>query len=191
MNVGYAGVAVLSRVEPRRVQYGFGDPNLDDEARLLTVEYSDFVLVNLYVPYSGSRKRTAWDSRLFSHLDNLSSPNKPLIVCGDFNVSLSDLDVADRELRPGTAGLTAAERFCMGRLLGLHLVDSFRILHSESVNEFSFWRYGGDYRGGNFGWRLDYFLISPELCSLLINADILSTVLGSDHCPVTLTVKIF
>ena len=108
-------------------------------------------------------------------------------------MALSDLDVADRELRPGTAGLTAAERFGMGRLLGLHLVDSCRILHPESVNEFSFWRYGSDYRGGNFGWRLDYFLISPELCSLLINADILSTVLGSDHCPgpVTLTVKIF
>ena len=192
---GYCGMGVLTRIEPRRVSFGLEDPQLDAEARVITLWFSNFTLVSIYSPYSGEwlknlAKRVEWEHKFFIHVQELISQGMPVILCGDFNVAATELDVCASELRPYTAGATVTERFAFNRLLSLGLNDVFRTHFPEAKNAFSFWRYGGTFRPDNRGWRLDYFLVSSVILGSVKDITMWGNVAGSDHCPVSMTLQL-
>jgi exodeoxyribonuclease III len=191
-NPGYCGVAILSKLKPLQSAFGFGDAEFDSEARLVTVWFESFILVNIYAPYSGEylhnlQKRIAWEDRLFLFLQTLGTEGLPVIVCGDFNVAADiDRDVDPREIYPYVAGATVTERTAFRRTLSLGFCDVFRQHYPSVNNAFSFWRYGSNNRVRNQGWRLDYFLISTSLSECVKDVEIRTDLRGSDHCPVTM-----
>ena len=188
---GYSGVAVFSRAEPIAVQHGMGFDEHDLEGRVLTVEYADFILVNVYTPNSqdGLRRlpyRMEWDVIFRQHLMT-QALKKPVIFCGDLNVAHQEIDIARPKENRKSAGFSDEERESFGKLLEAGFTDTFRHLHPETRDAYSWWSYRGGARGRNVGWRIDYFGLSAPLLDRLKSAEILPHVLGSDHCPVSIT----
>ncbi|XP_069669002.1 DNA repair nuclease APEX1-like isoform X2 [Periplaneta americana] len=191
---GYAGVGLYTKEEPIKVTYGIGNEEFDTEGRLITAEYEKFYLVAAYVPNAGRGlvtlpKRMKWDPDLRNYLKELDS-KKPVILCGDMNVSHQAIDLANPKTNTKNAGFTQEERDGMTALLEEGFVDSFRHLYPEKTGAYSFWTYMGNARSRNVGWRLDYFIISQKLIPNLCDNIIRSEVYGSDHCPITLLVNI-
>ena len=190
---GYSGTLILAKKEPRSVQYGFGIDQLDCEGRLIALEYDSFCIVNVYVPNSQSSDerldyRIAWDQALLDFLDRL---NKPAILCGDFNVARSYLDVYPENLRneENPPGFLSDEREGMERLLTRGYVDVFRALHPEKTGAYTWWSNRLNKRLENRGWRLDYFLVSDALLPSVRSMEHHTDILGSDHCPISLTLQ--
>ena len=188
---GYSGVAVFSKEEPLNVNEGMGFEEHDKEGRVLTLEYPDFTLVNVYTPNSqdGLRRlpyRMMWDEIFRQHLQT-HALKKPVIFCGDLNVAHEEIDIARPKENRMSAGFSDAERESFGKLLDAGFTDSFRHLHPDKREAYSWWSYRGGARGRNVGWRIDYFGLSPALESRLKSAEILPHVMGSDHCPVSIT----
>lgn len=186
---GYAGTAVFSRIEPVSVHYNFGEKeNHKEEGRIITVEFKDFFLVNVYTPNSGRgldrlKYRAEWDQLFLNYVKHLEK-NKPVIICGDLNVAHTDIDLANpKENYNKTAGFTQVEIDGIQRLLDAGYIDSFREFTKEK-GHYTFWSYMFNARKRNIGWRIDYFLVSEKLRKRLKEAFIISTVMGSDHCPV-------
>lgn len=187
---GYSGVGLLTKKEPISVKNGFDNEEHDSEGRVITVEYQDFYLVTAYVPNSGRGlktldKRMDWDKHFFKYLQQLDE-KKPLIVCGDLNVAHKEIDLTNPKTNKKNAGFTQEERDGFSTLLGLGFVDSYRELYPEKTGAYTFWTYMGNARAKNVGWRLDYFLLSKRLQENLCDNLIRSSVMGSDHCPITL-----
>lgn len=188
-NPGYAGVAIFSKQKPLSVIRGLGDDGaFDDEQRALTFEFQEFFLVTTYVPNSGMKLarigyRMGWDVRMAAFLEGLRA-RKPLVWCGDLNVARSELDLANPKTNKKTAGFTVEERTSFEEkfVQGLGLVDAFRCLH-PAAKQFTFWPFRLNCRAKNIGWRLDYFMLSPELFAKVRHTWVRSNVLGSDHCP--------
>ncbi|KAK3920617.1 DNA-(apurinic or apyrimidinic site) endonuclease [Frankliniella fusca] len=161
-NTGYCGVLSLTTEQPVEVLYGLGDAELDREARVVTVKYNRFILVNVYVPFSGTRlekleKRRIWDSLFYLFIKGLVSQSIPLIICGDLNVAAQELDADSRALMQSelpclTAGCTRIERAAFDTLLSLGLVDVFRHFNPNLEGAYTFWQYGGDFRSSNKGF---------------------------------------
>jgi exodeoxyribonuclease-3 len=187
---GYSGVAIISKTKPIQVTKDIGIPEHDMEGRVLTAEYEDFYLINVYVPNSGDglkrlNYRAAWDRDFAAYLKNLQS-KKSIIITGDMNVAHKAIDLArPKENYNKTAGYTQVEIDGMENLLSLGLIDSYRLLHPDTV-QYSFWsaRFGA--RAKNMGWRIDYFLVDERKKSQIKDAFILDQMLGSDHCPIGL-----
>lgn len=188
---GYSGVAILSRTAPLAVARGMGLEEHDREGRILCAEYEKYFVVSVYVPNSGSELkrlsyRQEWDKSFFSYLKKLEE-KKPVIVCGDFNVAHRDIDLARPKANYNKyAGYMQEEIDGMDRFVEGGLTDSFRHLNPERTDAYSWWSYRAGARGKNIGWRIDYFLLSQSLLNELKNAEILSDVMGSDHCPVSI-----
>lgn len=189
---GYAGTGLYSKKKPIKVTYGLGIPKHDDEGRVITAEYEDFYLVNAYVPNSGKglvrlKYRTEeWDCDFTDYLKKLDA-KKPVIMCGDLNVSHTPVDLKNPTTnRNKTAGYTDQEREGFSKLLGEGFLDSFRVLYPNARDCWSFWTYMMNARGKNIGWRLDYFVISKRLQKDLCDSIIQQKVMGSDHCPIML-----
>lgn len=188
---GYSGVAILSRTAPLAVARGMGLEEHDSEGRILCAEYEKYFVVSVYVPNSGSELkrlsyRQEWDKAFFSYLKRLEE-KKPVIVCGDFNVAHRDIDLARPKANYNKyAGYMQEEIDGMDRFVEGGLIDSFRHLNPERTDAYSWWSYRAGARGKNIGWRIDYFLLSHSLLNELKNAEILSDVMGSDHCPVAI-----
>ncbi len=186
---GYSGTAILSKEEPIGVVHDIGIEEHDQEGRVQCVEYPDFYLINVYVPNSGSELarldyRGGWDQVFFDYLKNLEK-TKPVIVCGDFNVAHQAVDLArPKQNYNKSAGYTQKEIDGMDRFTQGGLVDSFRYLHPDVTEAYSWWSYRGGARAKNVGWRIDYFLLSESMLPRLKEAWINSEVMGSDHCPV-------
>lgn len=188
---GYSGTAVLSRQKALSVTKGIGIEEHDQEGRVLTLEFNNYYLVNVYVPNSGSELkrlsyRQAWDLAFFNFLKQLEK-NKPLIICGDFNVAHKAMDLA----RPTpnynkSAGYMQEEIDGMDRFTNGGLIDTFRFFHPDQTDAYSWWSYRAGARSRNIGWRIDYFLVSEPLISSLSGATILPHISGSDHCPVSI-----
>ncbi|XP_037783431.1 DNA-(apurinic or apyrimidinic site) endonuclease-like [Penaeus monodon] len=187
---GYSGVALYSKVEPVSVKYGFDEKEHDDEGRCITAEYEKFYLVTSYVPNAGKGlmtldKRMDWDPKFRKYLKELDE-KKPVILCGDLNVSHKEIDLANPKGNKKNAGFTQEERDGFTELLNAGFVDSFRHLYPDKEKQYTFWTYMMNCRARNIGWRLDYFVISerlvPQLCDNLIR----TSLYGSDHCPITL-----
>lgn len=191
---GYSGTAILSKEEPLSVSTDIGVKEHDQEGRVLCLEYDSFYLVNVYVPNSGNDLRRldyrqAWDLAFFNYLKKLEG-TKPVIACGDFNVAHKAIDLARPKPNYNkSAGFMQEEIDGMDRYTQGGFIDSFRTLNPDKADSYSWWSYRAGARERNIGWRIDYFLLSSALEPLLIKADILNEVMGSDHCPVTIELK--
>ncbi|MEG0839359.1 MAG: exodeoxyribonuclease III [Hydrogenoanaerobacterium sp.] len=187
---GYSGTAVFTRVAPLSVSYGIGIARHDCEGRVITLEFSDFYLVNVYTPNSKSELarldyRMEWEDDFREYLCALDAV-KPTVICGDLNVAHEEIDLKNPKPNRGSAGFTDEEREKLTTLLDAGFVDSYRLLHPTETGAYSWWSYRGRARENNTGWRIDYFLLSQRLAPQVRSADILQQVYGSDHCPVVL-----
>lgn len=189
---GYSGTAIFTRQEPLLVAYGIGIDVHDHEGRVITMEFPDFYLVNVYTPNSqdGLRRlnyRMQWETDFQAYLHALDA-KKPVIVCGDMNVAHEEIDIKNPKANRHNAGFTDEERSCMTALLDNGFVDTFRTLHPDRV-EYSWWSYRFHAREKNAGWRIDYFLVSSRLKEHIKSASIHTEIFGSDHCPVELDME--
>ncbi|MDD6034528.1 MAG: exodeoxyribonuclease III [Oscillospiraceae bacterium] len=190
---GYSGTAVFTRIPPLSVTKGLGIPEHDQEGRVITAEFPDFYLVTVYTPNAqrGLTRldyRMQWEKDFRRYLMGLQE-KKPVVVCGDMNVAHKEIDLKNPGPNRGNAGFTDEEREQFSRLLEAGFADTFRTLYPDRTGAYSWWSYMYHARENNAGWRIDYFLISRELLPRLKNADILSDVYGSDHCPVLLELE--
>jgi len=189
---GYSGTAILSKTEPLDVSKGIGIEQHDQEGRVLTADFGDFYLVDVYVPNSGNGLvrldyRKQWDKDFLIFLKNLEK-EKPVIIGGDFNVAHEEIDIARPKANYNkTAGYTQTEIDGFSRLIDAWLVDTFRTLHPDTV-AYSWWSFRANARAKNIGWRIDYFLVSAELLPKVQKACIRAEIMGSDHCPVGLEI---
>ncbi len=189
---GYSGTAIFSKIKPLNVSYGGGIDVGDTEGRIVTAEFDDFFLVNLYTPNSkrGLARldyRQEWDKLFFNYLKELEK-SKPVITCGDLNVAHTEIDLARPKNNTKNAGFTPQERAGFQKYLDNGFLDTFRIFNQDPEN-YTWWSYMFNARAKNLGWRIDYFLTSEKLKKNIISAEILKDVMGSDHCPVTLNLK--
>ncbi len=194
---GYSGTAILSKKEPMSVIYGleYNNTNIDEEGRMITLEFKKFYLVHVYTPNSGlalarlDYRINTWDVAFKKYLAKLQKL-KPIIVCGDLNVAHQEIDIHDPKGNKKSAGFTIEERTSFTSLLeNLNLVDTYRHMHPK-WQEYSYWSYRMNSRNKNKGWRIDYFLVSHKLLSKIKKARILTDSIGSDHAPVKLNLKI-
>ncbi len=190
---GYSGTAIISREEPISVHYDLGIAEHDNEGRVIAAEFADFHLVTVYTPNSGSELkrlnyRQQWDKDFLSYIQTLEE-TKPVLVCGDLNVAHQDIDLARPKPNYNkSAGYMQEEIDGIARYLAAGMIDTYRHLNPEQV-KYSWWSYRAGARAKNVGWRIDYFLASRGLENKLKSADILTDIMGSDHCPVLLELK--
>jgi len=190
--LGYSGTAILSRKNPISVTYDMGVQTHDQEGRVIAAEYDDYYLVTVYVPNSGNELvrldyRTQWDKDFLSYLVGLEK-NKPVIVCGDFNVAHQPIDIARPKANYNkSAGYTQKEIDGFSSIINHGFADTFRYKYPEEV-KYTWWSFRAGARGKNVGWRIDYFLVSQSLISKVKEAFILNEYMGSDHCPLGIIV---
>ena len=189
---GYSGTAIYTKHKPLSVTYGIDIDEHDHEGRVITLEMENFYLVTVYTPNSqdGLRRleyRMKWEDDFQAYLHKLDE-KKPVIVCGDMNVAHQEIDLKNPKTNRKNAGFTDEEREKMTQLLSNGFIDTFRTLYPEQVT-YSWWSYRFRAREKNTGWRIDYFLISERLKDRLEDAKIHTEIMGSDHCPVEITLK--
>ena len=189
---GYSGTAVFSKIEPVSVSYGIGIEEHDSEGRVITLEFTDFFLVNVYTPNSKRELerlsyRMKWEDDFRDYLLKLDS-QKSVVVCGDMNVAHTEIDLKNPKSNRKNAGFTDEERSKFTKLLDSGFTDSFRHFYPDKRDAYTWWSYMFSARAKNAGWRIDYFCVSKRFQDRLINAAIHWDVLGSDHCPVELDI---
>lgn len=198
---GYSGTAIFTKIKPLSVQnilptnYSFKDQFGDpcDEGRVLTAEFSNFYLVNVYTPNSKRGlerlhlREQKWDPAFLQYLKDLEK-EKPVVVCGDFNAAHEEIDLARPEANHKSAGFTDEERRGITNLLNAGFTDTFRYEHPDA-RRYTWWSHWGQARAHNVGWRIDYFFISDALRPHLKDAEIYESVTGSDHCPISITLE--
>lgn len=190
---GYSGTAIYTRHEPVNVTYGIGIDEHDHEGRVITLEMTDFYLVNVYTPNSqdGLKRldyRMRWEDDFQNYLKQLDQ-KKPVITCGDMNVAHNEIDLKNPKTNHKNAGFTDEEREKFSQLLQKGFIDTFRFFYPEQTDIYSWWSYRFHAREKNVGWRIDYFVVSERMAERLSDAKIHNEVFGSDHCPVELTIK--
>jgi exodeoxyribonuclease-3 len=190
---GYSGVATYLRSEPRRVAIEFGSPVLDAEGRIVHTEHDDFHLLNVYFPNGKmGPDRLAHKLRFYDAflrlIEALRRRGKGVVICGDVNTAHTEIDLARPRENEKTSGFLPEERAWVSRLVARGYHDTFRLFTSEP-GHYTWWDMKSGARQRNIGWRIDYFFVSDELRRRVKAAGIRPDVLGSDHCPVTLTLE--
>ena len=190
---GYSGTAIFTKVEPIKVTYDLGIEEHDHEGRVITAEFEDFYLVNVYTPNSKRKLerldyRMEWEDTFQKYVKDLDSI-KPTIVCGDLNVAHEEIDLKNHKTNHMSAGFTDEERNKLTQFIASGFLDSFRYFYPELEGAYSWWSYMFKARDNNAGWRIDYFLVSEKLQDRMVDAKIHTEILGSDHCPVELLIK--
>lgn len=185
---GYSGTAVFTKVEPLSVKYGIGVNELDNEGRVITLEFENFYLITVYSPNSQRglarlEYRIKWEDEFLKYLKTIDK-NKPVIFCGDLNVAHKEIDLKNPKSNRKSAGFTDEERGCFDRLIENNFIDTFRYIYPDKEEAYTWWSYFSKARERNIGWRIDYFCTSDKLKGDLKDAIIYSDVFGSDHCPV-------
>ena len=191
---GYSGTAIFTKHKPLNVFYGIGIEHHDKEGRVITLEYDDFYLVNVYTPNSKRglerlEDRMDWEDEFRNYLLKLDE-EKPVILCGDLNVAHKEIDLKNPKSNRKNAGFTDEEREKIDTLLKSGFTDTFRYLYPDKTDAYSWWSYMGRSRERNVGWRIDYFIVSDTLNEAILKAEIHSEIYGSDHCPVMLELDI-
>ena len=191
---GYSGTAIFSKVKPLSVTYGLGIEEHDHEGRVITLELESYYLTTVYTPNSQEELRRLdyrmkWDDDFRAYLKKLEE-KKPVIVCGDLNVAHKEIDLKNPKTNRKNAGFTDEERAKFTTLLESGFTDTFRYFYPEQEGIYSWWSYRFKAREKNAGWRIDYFLTSDSLKDKLRGAQIHTDILGSDHCPVELTIEL-
>ena len=188
---GYSGVALFTREKPVKVENGFGIRKFDEEGRVITAEFPDFYLVNVYQPNSQrgltrlAYRTEEWDPAFLAYLKKLGKKGKPVVFCGDLNVAHAELDLTNPKTNRRNAGFTDEERGNFSTLLARGFVDTFRAFE-PGPGHYTWWSQMMNCRARNIGWRVDYFVAAESLRPALRRAWIAPEVLGSDHCPVGL-----
>lgn len=203
---GYSGTAIFSKVKPHQVINGFtddlakkyglegdsyGDPA--KEGRVISAEFDDFWVVTVYTPNSKrdlsrlSLRHTQWDAAFLEHVKELEK-TKPVLMSGDFNVAHKDIDLARPKDNLKNAGFTTEEKEGMDNIVAAGFIDTFRLLHPDTTEAYTWWTHWGGARERNIGWRIDYWLASDSLKHRIKSAEIHADVMGSDHCPVSIEV---
>ena len=190
---GYSGTAVFTKIKPLNVTYGIGIEEHDKEGRVITLEFEDFYLVNVYTPNSKRELerldyRQIWEDEMGKYLLKLNE-NKPVVMCGDLNVAHKEIDLKNPSSNRRNAGFTDEERNKMTELLNAGFLDTFRYFYPDKTGEYSWWSYMRKARENNAGWRIDYFIVSKDIEKRLKDAKIYQEVTGSDHCPVGLEIE--
>ncbi|MCE8760807.1 exodeoxyribonuclease III [Phocaeicola dorei] len=191
---GYSGTAIFSKVKPLSVTYGLDIEEHDHEGRVITLELESYYLITVYTPNSQEELRRLdyrmkWDDDFRAYLKKLEE-KKPVIVCGDLNVAHKEIDLKNPKTNRKNAGFTDEERAKFTTLLESGFTDTFRYFYPEQEGIYSWWSYRFKAREKNAGWRIDYFLTSDSLKDKLRGAQIHTDILGSDHCPVELTIEL-
>ena len=191
---GYSGTAIFTRHQPLSVAYGIGVEEHDHEGRVITLEMEQFYLITVYVPNSqdGLKSldyRMTWEDAFLAYLQKLEE-KKPVVVCGDLNVAHQEIDLKNPKSNRKNAGFTDEERAKFTAWLNAGFTDTFRYFYPEQKDIYSWWSYRFKAREKNAGWRIDYFVTSASLNDKLVDAKIHTDVLGSDHCPVELTIEL-
>ena len=191
---GYSGTAIFTRHKPLSISYGMGIDEHDHEGRVITLEMPSFYLVTVYTPNSqdGLRRlhyRMDWEDAFLHYLKDLDQ-KKPVVFCGDLNVAHQEIDLKNPKTNRRNAGFTDEERAKFSTLLENGFIDTFRFFYPDQTDIYSWWSYRFRAREKNAGWRIDYFVVSERLKECLQDAKIHTDILGSDHCPVELTLNI-
>ncbi|HYC83436.1 MAG TPA: exodeoxyribonuclease III [Candidatus Paceibacterota bacterium] len=192
---GYSGVAVYSKKEPLSVKTNFGDSILSEEGRMIELEYSEFILLNIYFPNGGSGEaRLAYKLEFYkhflAHVGKLLKKGKKVVFCGDVNTAHKEIDLARPKENERTSGFMPIEREWLDKFEAAGFVDTFRLVHPGETGRYSWWDLKTRSRDRNVGWRIDYFYVSENLKSKVADAFILPEVYGSDHAPVGLTLEL-
>jgi len=187
---GYSGTAIFTKKKPLSVKYGIGIKNEEPEGRIITLEFAGFYLVNVYTPNAQRdlarlEFRLSWEDEVRNYLQELNK-SKPVVLCGDLNVAHCEIDLKNARANRGNSGFTDEEREKMTALLEAGFVDTFRCLHPNKIDAYTWWSYMNKVRERNIGWRIDYFIVSEKLRRVIKEAHIHSHVMGSDHCPIVL-----
>jgi len=187
---GYSGTAIFTKNKPLTVSYGVGENESEDEGRIITLEYEQFYLINVYTPNSQRdlarlSYRLTWEDEMLTYITKLNTM-KPVILCGDLNVAFSEIDLRNPKSNLGNSGYTIEERGKFGRLLDHGFIDSFRYFYPDKEGAYTWWSYMNKVRERNIGWRIDYFVVSENLSNKLIDSQIHCNIMGSDHCPIIL-----
>ena len=191
---GYSGVGIITKEKPLNVSLESGMSLYDDEGRIIRADYSSFSVLNVYMP-SGSAKQERQDFKMtflddfFAYINKLKQDIPNLIICGDFNICHTEVDIHNPKQNQKTSGFLPEERAWVTKFLENGFSDSFRIIHPEMVDKYSWWSYRARARERNKGWRIDYLMVSKSIESMVSDADILDDVNHSDHCPVLLEIK--
>ena len=190
---GYSGTAMFTKEEPLSVSMGMGIGEHDQEGRVITAEFPDFYVITVYTPNSqdGLARlpyRMQWEEAFLAYLKKLEE-NKPVIFCGDLNVAHREIDLKNPKANRKNAGFTDEEREKFTHLLEAGFIDTFRYFYPDLEQVYSWWSYRFRAREKNAGWRIDYFCVSQSLEDRLAGAAIHTEVMGSDHCPVELTLR--
>lgn len=189
---GYSGTLIYTKHKPNNVYYGIGD-KYNDEGRIITLEYDNYYLVNVYVPNSQEELkrldyRMVFEDDFREYLNNLKA-KKSVILCGDLNVAHERIDIKNPDSNMRNAGFTIEERTKLTLLLNTGFIDSFRYQNPIEI-KYSWWSYRFNARANNAGWRIDYFLVSDNLKDSIKKTDILTDIYGSDHCPILLEIDL-
>ena len=196
---GYSGTALFSKLPPLSVTTGIGIEKHDKEGRVISAEFDDYYLVTVYTPNAQSHDENCrpkrldyrtkeWDVDFLNFILELEK-TKPVIVCGDLNVAHTEIDLANPNTNRKNAGFTDEERQGFQSILDAGYCDIFRELHPNTTDAYTWWSYRANARANNVGWRIDYFCVSQQLQSRIASAENLTSVLGSDHCPISLNFK--
>ena len=190
---GYSGTAIFTKQKPICVTYGIGIDEHDKEGRVITLEFKDFYMINIYTPNAkrGLERldyRQIWEDEIRKYLLKLNQ-EKPVIMCGDLNVAHKEIDLKNPKSNRGNAGFTDEEREKMTALLSAGFIDTFRYVYPDKTDSYSWWSYMGKAREKNIGWRIDYFIVSKDIKDKIKEAMIYPEIMGSDHCPVGLIVE--
>jgi exodeoxyribonuclease-3 len=191
---GYSGTAIFTKEKPIAVTEGLGIPEWDDEGRTLIAEYPEFVLYNIYYPNGGRgddrlRYKLGFYDAFLEHIEGMRKQGKKVIACGDFNTAHHPIDLARPKENENVSGFMPIERAWLDKFVAHGYVDTFRHFYPEKKDMYSWWNMRTFARERNVGWRIDYFFTSPDLVPHMVDAGIEMDVLGSDHCPVTLTLQ--
>ena len=196
---GYSGTAIFSKQAPLSVKKGIGIEKHDKEGRVISAEFEDFYLVTVYTPNSQGHdenrrpkrldyRTKEWDVDFLNFILELEK-SKPVIFCGDLNVAHKEIDLANPSTNRKNAGFTDEERQGFQSILDAGYLDIFRELHPDTTDAYTWWSYRANARANNVGWRIDYFCVSEKLRAQVDSTKNLTSVLGSDHCPITLSLK--
>tara|TARA_B100001559_G_C16401168_1_gene575849 strand:- start:15 stop:776 length:762 start_codon:yes stop_codon:yes gene_type:complete len=184
---GYSGVAILSKIEPKKIKYGTGINHIDFEGRVIRADFEKFSVISLYLPSGTNNLRLNYKLKFMDdfleYINKLKQEFPNLIICGDYNICHKHIDIHDPIRNKNVSGFLIEERMWLDKFLELGFTDSFRLLN-KNPNEYSWWSYRANSRQNNKGWRIDYNLVSNSIKENIYKSYILSDVCHSDHCPV-------
>jgi exodeoxyribonuclease-3 len=191
---GYSGVAIYTKEMPLNVRYDIGETALDLEGRVIAAEYPEFTLFNIYYP-NGKKDQERLDYKMafydafLQHANSLKDAGKNLIICGDVNTAHKEIDLARPKENSKVSGFLPIEREWMDKFVEHGFIDTFRHFNNEP-DQYTWWDFKSGARARNVGWRIDYFFVTEGLLSSITGAYIMPEVMGSDHCPIGLNIKL-